>query len=312
MKPFAERLNEQIRAKATPVMVGIDPSWEQLPPELRTEVLQQYGETLGAVAAAYHTFCATVIDQVADLVPIVKFQAAFFEGIGPAGMNVLAGLISLAKHRGLLVVLDGKRNDIGNTAEAYAQGYLGTIAVGNSHLAGWGADALTVNPFLGSEGIEPFTKTAHAHGNGLFVLVRTSNPGAGKLQDLRADGKTIYQHIADWTEEWSRSAANGADYGPVGAVVGATVPAQVAELRERMPHVLLLLPGYGAQGGAAKDIAAAFDRNGLGAVVNNSRGILYAYKKPEYAGRTWQEATRQATTAMIADLAAHTPAGQLR
>jgi orotidine-5'-phosphate decarboxylase len=291
-------------------MVGLDPRWEQLPEDVRHWAVGEHGATLEAVAAAYGRFCTGVIDQVADLVPIVKFQAAFFEAAGPAGLQVLWELIRVARDAGLLVVLDGKRNDIGSTAEAYAAAYLGAATVEGARLAVWSADALTVNPYLGAEGIEPFLRTARAHVTGIFVLVRTSNPGAGRLQDLLVGDQAIYQRIADWVEEWSAAAVGEYGYGPVGAVVGATVPAQVAELRRRMPHVVLLIPGYGAQGGSAADVATAFDARGFGAVVNNSRGILYAFQEPAYAGQDWPAAVRSATLKMIADLAAHRSFGR--
>lgn len=308
-EPFFQRLSDAIRRKQTPVMVGLDPNWDQIPPDVRAAALAERGESLEAVARAYRAFCLGIIEVVAELVPVVKFQAAFFEAAGPAGMLVLAELMTAARDAGLLVVLDGKRNDIGNTAAAYAKAYLGSISVGDRQIRPWGADALTVNPFLGGEGIEPFLEEARANGAGIFVLVRTSNPGAGRLQDLHAPNKTIYQTIADWVEEWSVASAGDSPYGAVGAVVGATVPEQVVELRARMPHAYLLLPGYGAQGGCARDTAAAFDSAGLGAVVNNSRGILFAYRSEPYQNLPWRDAARAATSAMIDDLARHTPAG---
>lgn len=312
MRAFAERLTEAMRSKESPVMVGIDPQWDQLPAELRERAITQKGETLAAVASAFLAFGQVVLEKVAAKVPVVKFQAAFFEAAGPAGMFVLHELIALAKQMDLLVVLDGKRNDIGNTAAAYATAYLGQFTVGNTQVTPWGADALTVSPYLGAEGIEPFLTTATKTGTGLFVLVRTSNPGAGKLQDQSIGDATVYQTIADWVEQWSADASEGHRYGPVGAVVGATVPRQVVELRSRMPHAILLIPGYGAQGGTAADTAGAFDEEGLGAVVNNSRGILFAYKNADYANLSWQDAIAAATDAMIADLAKSTPAGKLR
>lgn len=312
MQPFGDRLCEAVRRKKTPVMVGIDPRWELLPDELRTPAVAEHGETLEAVAEAYRTFGNAVIDRVADLVPVVKFQAAFFEAAGPAGMSTLHHLMTAARDAGLLVVLDGKRNDIGSTAEAYAAAYLGRTVVGSTESTPWPADALTVNAYLGAEGIEPFLDAARRHGAGFFVLVRTSNPGAGLLQDQSLGDRTVYQTIGDWVEEWSADSLGASGYGSVGAVVGATVPEQVVELRKRMPHVLLLLPGYGVQGGGARDTAAAFDANGLGAVVNNSRGVLFAYRNAEYADRPWRDAIADATRAMIDDLAANTRAGRLR
>lgn len=310
MSRFAERLWGEVRSKKTPVMVGIDPQWGLLPPKLKKKALKEHGESLKGVCAATKTFCERVLKVVAPLVAVVKFQVAFFEVLGPRGLVMLEKLIRKARKLGLIVVLDGKRNDIGSTAAAYAQGYLGTITPDSKALTPWGVDAMTVNAFLGAEGIEPFLKTLAERDTGIFLLVRTSNPGAGELQDIAVDGMTIYQRLADWTENWSKSQAGEAKYGPVGAVVGATVPQQLAELRQRMPHVPLLIPGYGAQGGTAADVASAFDSEGLGAIVNNSRGILFAYQKnPDIA---WEKATELATHAMIDDLAVNTPAGNLR
>lgn len=301
--PFADRLNSAILAKRTCAMVGIDPQWEMLPDPIRRAAVAEHGPTLDAVAAAYLRFGTHVIDLVADLVPAVKFQSAFFEAVGPSGMQTLGVLMQQARAAGLIVILDGKRNDIGNTAAAYAQAYLGGMTIeGQTVSTAWRADAITVNPYLGAEGLKPFIQAAGSFGGGLFVLVRTSNPGAGKLQDLAIGETTIYQTIADWVEEWSAASAAQNRYGCVGAVVGATVPAQVTELRRRMRHVILLIPGYGAQGGKAADIAGAFDADGLGAIVNNSRGILYAYHDPARAGAAWQDALVAATRDMIADL----------
>ncbi|MGL4464743.1 MAG: orotidine-5'-phosphate decarboxylase [Planctomycetia bacterium] len=310
--PFAERLCEAVRLRRTPAMVGVDPFWEQLPDEVRTAAVAEFGETPEAMAAAFETFGAAIIDVAAGVAPIVKFQMACYEKCGPAGMTTLAVLSRRAQAAGLLVCFDGKRNDIGHSAEQYAAGYLGTVTVGATTTRVWGADSLTVNPYLGSEGIEPFVKTAVDHHAGLYVLVRTSNPSAGKLQDLAAGDRLIYETIADWVEEWSVAAAGGFRYGPVGAVAGATVPRQLTELRRRMPHVPLLVPGYGAQGAGAAETAGAFDADGHGAVVNSSRGILYAYKQKEYADLHWKDAAKAALAAMTADLAAHTPAGNLR
>ena len=311
-EPFADRLCAAVRRVGTPAMVGIDPQWPLLPEAVVDEAVGHDGLTLQAVARAYLSFSRQVVDLVSDRVAVVKFQAAFFEALGPAGATALHGSIAAARDAGLLVVLDGKRNDIGSTAAAYAKGYLGEVAVGQRNYRPWHADALTVNAYLGEEGVAPFLQTAKEHGGGLFVLVRTSNPGAGALQDQTlGDGRTVHQVVADWTEAWSARRLGASGYGPVGAVVGATVPEQIADLRRRMASCVLLIPGYGAQGGTAAGVAAAFDGNGLGAVVNSSRGILYAHQQPAHAGRSWQDATRAALDDMIADLRENTPAGNL-
>lgn len=311
MTTYIQRLHEAVRQKKNNVVVGLDPRFSDLPDSIR----QQHagGETnLSARAAAYEEFCLRIIDVVAPLVPAVKPQAAFFEELGPSGVLVLGHVIRAARKAGLLVICDAKRGDIGSTAEAYARGYL---AGSDPDAAPWGADALTVNPYLGKDTLQPFIDTAVERGGGIYVLVRTSNPGAGTFQDQTADGKTIYQHVAATVEELS-NATRGADpFGPVGAVVGATYPRELAELREAMPHVSLLIPGYGSQGGAGADVAAGFTEDGLGAVVNSSRGIIFAHKRKPYAEEfgdaRWEEAVKAATEEMIRDLAANTPCGKL-
>jgi orotidine-5'-phosphate decarboxylase len=219
-------------------------------------------------------------------------------------------VIAYAQQHGLLVILDGKRNDIGSTATAYAQGMLG--ADGQSP---WGADALTVSPYLGDDSLQPFIDVACQRGAGLFVLVKTSNPGGKMLQDLVADGRPIYRHVADYVERQAAATAGECGYGEVGAVVGATYPVQLAELRSAMPHTLFLVPGFGSQGGTARDVAAAFDAGGWGAIVNNSRGIIFAHSLKPYSEhfgtQRWQEAVEAATRDMIEQLRADTPAGKL-
>lgn len=261
-------------------------------------------------AAAYAAFCRGVIDVVAPLVPVVKPQAAFFEQLGPPGMMALAETIRYAEQKGLLVILDGKRNDIGSTAAAYARGLLGS-----GGQSPWGADAITVNPYLGDEGLRPFVEVATERGAGVFVLVKTSNPGGGMFQDLLADCRPLYRHVARYVEQLARETAGAGGYGAVGAVVGATYPRQLAELREEMPHAWFLVPGFGAQGGGAADVAAAFDRRGTGAIINNSRGIIFAHARSPYAEQfgaaRWQEAVEAATREMIEQLRSETPAGRL-
>jgi orotidine-5'-phosphate decarboxylase len=312
VRSFADQLCDAIVAKSTPVMVGIDPRWELLPGDVCRSALREHGETPNALASAYRSFCRSVLDVVADLVPAVKFQAAFFEAGGLPTLAVLSELIDQAKRLGLIIVLDGKRNDVGSTAEAYAQAYLGHTQIDNATFRAWPVDAITVNPYLGDDALEPFLVACDAHQKGVFVLVRTSNPGAGRLQDLSTGEQAIHQTVAHWVESWSASRTGAFGYGPVGAVVGATAPQHMAELRRRMPHALLLIPGYGAQGGTAGDVAVAFDSAGLGAIVNSSRGLAFAYLDQRFAGLKWPDAIRTATIAMIEDLAAHTAAGRLR
>jgi orotidine-5'-phosphate decarboxylase len=305
--PFADRLDAAVRRCRNPVLVGLDPRRESLP----TGILADHSDAgPEETAAAYGQFCRGVIDVVAPLVPAVKPQAAFFEELGPAGMTVLAEVIRYAQQKGLLVVFDGKRNDIGSTATAYAQGLLGS---GGQSV--WGADALTVSPYLGDDSLQPFIDVAAQRAAGIFVLVKTSNPGGRMLQDLLSDGRPLYRHVAQYVEAEAARTASGCGYGLVGAVVGATYPAQLAELRAAMPHTWFLVPGFGSQGGTAADVAAAFDAEGRGAIVNNSRGIIFAHRiKPysqRFGDRGWQEAVEAATRDMIEQLRSATPAGKL-
>ena len=250
---FVDRLAAAIQSKRTPVLVGLDPRWESLP-----EVLRGNSEQRDPVikAAAYAKFCREVIDVVAPLVSVVKPQVAFFEELGPPGFAALAEVVAYSHQRGLLVIVDAKRHDIGTTAAAYAAAYFGPQAP-------WRADALTVGPYLGDDSLDPFVSAAQADGGGLFVLVKTSNPGGKQFQDLICDGQSIYQHVAKYVEKLSAGNIGKSGYGSIGAVVGATYPEQLAELRSAMPHAWILIPGYGSQGGSAKDVAAGFDDNGL-------------------------------------------------
>jgi len=307
---FIDRLELAIRRRGTPVLVGIDPHLDLLPPNMfSAEVGNRWLLPRGKLAETVKIFCAEVLDVVASLVPIVKFQLAFFEQLGPEGMAALLELVGRARRSGLLVILDGKRCDIGSTATAYAQGMLGPESVSS-----WGGDAVTVSPYLGDDSLQPFVETAVARQAGVYVLVKTSNPGGGLFQDLMAEGMPVYRHVARWVEMQASQTKGRCGYGDVGGVVGATYREQLAELREAMPHTWFLVPGYGAQGGTPRDVAAAFDPAGLGAIVNNSRGILFAYRRREYerfGAARWQEAVEAATREMIEQLRAETPAGRL-
>ncbi|WP_286763066.1 MULTISPECIES: orotidine-5'-phosphate decarboxylase [Rhodopirellula] len=293
---FATQLNAAILRTGSVTCVGLDPRLEQLPKPLRESVSENRKDS---VAAAYTQFCCEIIDAVAGLVPCVKPQAAFFEQLGPAGMVSLGEVIAHANRAGLIVITDGKRNDIGSTATAYADAYLGSAEPGRSP---WGSDALTVSPYLGRDSLEPFVEVCDRRAAGIFVLVKTSNPGGGYLQDLSVDGKTIYQSVAELVTELNKSRLDADGYGPVGAVVGATYPEQLVELRKAMPHSILLVPGFGAQGGSADDVRAAMDSNGAGAVVNSSRHIIFAHKREEFPvtadESNWQDAVRAATVQM--------------
>jgi len=293
---YTDQLAYAVRRLSSPVVVGLDPRWEQLPAVFRAADDAPW-ETQ---ARAYEEFCNGVVDVVAPLVPAVKIQAAFFEELGPAGMSAMAAVINHAHERGLIVILDGKRNDIGSTAVAYARGYLGREA------SAWQADALTISPYLGDDSLAPFVEVAVERGGGLYVLVKTSNPGGGMLQDLRFEGRQLYRIVAQHVEHLAVETAGKCGYGSVGAVVGATYPEQLGELRAAMPHTWFLVPGFGSQGGTAADVAGAFDEHGLGAIVNNSRGILFAHSRREYAERfgtaRWQEAVEAATREMLDQL----------
>ena len=301
---FADRLANAVQQTRTPVLVGLDPRVESLPDPLRPVELKNPSEC----AEAYRRFCCGVIDAVASLVPAVKPQAAFFEELGPHGMTALADVIQYARSKNLVVVLDGKRNDIGSTATAYATGYLGEESA-------WQADALTVSPYLGDDSLSPFIEVAQARGAGVFVLAKTSNPGGRTFQDLSLDGKPLYRRVAEYIEGEAAATAGASAYGAVGAVVGATYPEQLVELRGVMPHAWLLIPGFGSQGGTAKDVAGAFDTRGLGAIINNSRGIIFAHSREPFAARfgarRWQEAVEAATLEMIEQLRSETAAGKL-
>lgn len=289
---FADRLAEAVQASGSVTCVGLDPRKSQLPASIRDNVS---ADSPDAWAAAYTQFCTEIIDVVAGRVACVKPQAAFFEQLGPAGMVSLGQVIAHARKAGLLVITDGKRNDIGSTATAYADAYLGNESP-------WGSDSLTVSPYLGRDSLEPFVEVCDARDAGIFVLVKTSNPGGGLLQDRVCDGKTIYASVAELVSELNATRVGKSGYGPVGAVVGATYPEQLAEMRSAMRGAWILIPGFGAQGGSADDVKAGFDASGLGAVVNSSRHIIFAHSRPEYKDKfgdaKWLDAVSAATDEM--------------
>lgn len=296
-KHFADRLIAAIQNKRTPLMVGLDPRWEQLPKSLTRESLNRI--PWSEQAAAFRKFCCDVIDVVAPLVAVVKPQSAFFEQLGPHGMLALSEVVDYAASKNLLVVMDAKRGDIGSTAEAYAAAFLGAKPE-----SAWGCDALTVNPYLGDDSLTPFVNSAQQTGSGIYVLCKTSNPGSRTLQEKMIDGKPVYEIVAEQIQALAKDSMGQHGYGLVGAVVGATYPEQLAVLRSRMPNTLLLVPGFGAQGGSAKDVAGAFDAAGNGAVINSSRGIIFAQSRPEYSAiKNWQTAVEQATKDSIEELA---------
>jgi orotidine-5'-phosphate decarboxylase len=288
MLPFGQRLALAVTAKKNPVCVGLDPRPSSLPERLKPAA----DATIEQIVQSVESFCNEVIDAVADLVPVVK--------LGPLGSAALHKTVRYASQRGLLVIMDAKRGDIGTTATAYANAYLGSGASGTPSYSPWGADALTINPYLGADTLEPFTQRCAASGSGVFVLVKTSNPGSNFFQDQRLDdGRTVSQKIADHVEALSVSTRSEFGYGDIGAVVGATYPDELQAMRERMPSTWILIPGYGAQGGSAKDVKLGFDSRGLGAIVNSSRGIIFAYEQSKYQASEWTTSVRNATLDMI-------------
>ena len=294
---FADRLTTAVRGKGTPLCVGLDPRWDQLPEEIR---VRHRGGTLEAMARAFEEFCLRILDVVAPLVAVVKPQSAFFEACGPAGLTALQRILRRARKHGLITILDSKRNDIASTAEAYADAaFAGTLLEDKRHPV-WEADALTVNPYLGRDAVEPFLASARKQQGGVFVLVRTSNPGAGQFQDLVCSGRPLYEHVGQAVADWSQENIGKCGLGDVGAVVGATHPAELAKLRNLLGNVLFLIPGYGAQGGSAADIAPGFLPDGSGAIVNSSRGIIACFKPGEVH---WEAAVESATREARAALA---------
>jgi orotidine-5'-phosphate decarboxylase len=298
MTPFGDRLADAVRRKGNPLCVGLDPRWESLPGAVRGRFSP---DSLDGVAGAVETFSLRILELVADLVPVVKPQSAFFEACGPAGMAALQRAIRRAKDLGLIVILDAKRGDIASTAGAYADAAFAGPRIDGRRLPVWDADALTVNPYLGRDAVEPFLVGAREADRGVFVLVRTSNPGSGMFQGLEAGGRKLYRHVAAAVAEWNRPGIATCGLGDVGAVVGATHPAELAELRAALPACWFLVPGYGAQGGTAQDLAAAFRADGLGAVVNSSRGVTFPFHPDD---PSWEQAVLSATHRAVLELAA--------
>jgi orotidine-5'-phosphate decarboxylase len=291
---FAERLAAAVRQSRSVVCVGLDPRLEQLPAPIRDSL---GSDSPDARAAAYLQFCSEIIDVVRGRVACVKPQAAFFEQLGPAGMVALGEVIRRAGSAGLLVILDGKRNDIGSTAEAYADAYLGPGTT-----SPWGSDALTVSPYLGRDSLEPLATRCDDRRAGIFILVKTSNPGGGWLQDRRSGDEPVYRAVASLVAELNQGRIGPSGYGPIGAVVGATYPDQLAELRQAMPASWILVPGYGAQGGSADDVRRALDDDGLGAVVNSSRHLIFAHRRPEFRDRYGESRWQDAVAAAVAEM----------
>lgn len=298
------KLNSLIKKTDAPVCVGLDPTLALIPPAILDKAYNQRGKTLEAAAEALWEFNKTIIDSIYDLIPAVKPQSAMYEQFGIPGLEVFKKTIDYCHHKGLVVIGDVKRGDIGSTSAAYASAHLGKVELGGTYVSPFDEDFSTVNPYLGTDGIKPFLDVCSKEGKGIFVLVKTSNPSSGEFQDRLVDGRPLYELVADKVNEWGAGLMEDG-YSEVGAVVGATYPEIGRTLRKLMPRTCLLVPGYGAQGGKAEDLKDYFNEDGLGAIVNSSRGIIAAWKKDAYAmyGQdAYGEAARKATIDMIEDL----------
>lgn len=302
-----EVLQDKIRELKNPTVAGLDARVEYVPPYILEKYIAQYGETRKAAAEAIYEFDCGLMDALAGIVPAVKPQAAYFEMLGWEGMEVLERVIRYAKEKGFYVIADVKRGDIGTTATAYAEGWLGGVQVGETFCPGFEADSVTLNGYMGSDAIKPFLKECQQRDKSLFVLVHTSNASSMELQDMVCGDRLVYKVMGDLTGRWGGTRElDKYGYNRVGAVMGATFPSDIREMREQLPHTFFLVPGYGAQGGTAEDVHYAFDRYGHGAIVNSSRGIMCAWKKTGGDGHDYQEAAKASAIAMRDDIAAYT------
>lgn len=298
------RLTARIRELNAPVVVGLDPMLSYIPEQVKAAAFAQYGETLEGAAEAIWEFNRTIVDAVQDQIPAVKPQIAMYEQFGIPGLAAYQKTVAYCREKGLVVIGDIKRGDIGSTSAAYAAGHLGHVQVGKNRFAPFAEDFATVNPYLGTDGIKPFVDVCREEKKGIFVLEKTSNPSSGEFQDRCIDGRPLYEWVGEKVAAWGEEAM-GEAYSYVGAVVGATYPKMGEVLRRLMPRTLILVPGYGAQGGKAEDLAPYFNPDGSGAIVNSSRGIIAAWKQEKYASYgalAYGEAARQAVTDMIEDI----------
>ncbi len=298
-------LVDKIKKMEAPIVVGLDPMLNYVPTFLQENAIKEQGETLEAAAEAIWQYNKGIVDAIYDIVPAVKPQIAMYEQFGIPGLMAFKKTVDYCKEKGLVVIGDIKRGDIGSTSAAYAVGHIGKVKIGNTSVAPFDEDFITVNPYLGSDGVNPFVDVCKEEKKGLFILVKTSNPSSGEFQDQKIDGRPLYEivgeHVAKWGEE-----CMGDSYSYVGAVVGATYPEMGKVLRKVMPKTYILVPGYGAQGGTAKDLAPYFNEDGLGAIVNSSRGIIAAYKQPayeKYGEEGFADAARAAALDMKQDIA---------
>ena len=298
------KLIKKIEETKAPIVVGLDPALANIPVSLLAKHISEKGETFEAAADAVWEFNKAIIDAVYDLIPAVKPQIAMYEALGLPGLAVFKKTVDYCHEKGLIVIGDAKRGDIGSTSEAYANAHIGKVKIGNTELALFDEDFVTVNPYLGSDGVKPFINVCNACDRGIFVLVKTSNPSSGEFQDKVTDGKPLYELVGKMVDSWGLESLDGS-YSNVGAVVGATYPEMGKALREIMPKAYILVPGYGAQGGTAKELAPFFNSDGLGAIVNSSRGIIAAWKKEEYkryGEAAFADASRAAVIAMKDDI----------
>lgn len=298
------QLIEKIQKTKAPICVGLDPMLSYVPEHIVKKAFDAYGETLEGAAEAIWQYNKEIIDNTYDLIPAVKPQIAMYEQFGIEGLMVYKKTVDYCQEKGLVVIGDAKRGDIGSTSAAYATGHLGKVQVGSKSYSGFATDMLTVNPYLGTDGVKPFVDACNANDKGIFVLVKTSNPSSGEFQDKLIDGRPLYELVAEKVVEWGNMSMDGT-YSNVGAVVGATYPEMSKILRKLMPHTYFLVPGYGAQGGTAADLKHCFNEDGLGAIVNSSRGIIAAYRREKYkqfGPEHFAEASRQAVIDMVADI----------
>ena len=296
------KLIANIKKTNAPIVVGLDPMLSYVPEQVQKKAFAEYGETMEGAAEAIWQFNKEIVDHTADLIPAVKPQIAMYEQFGVPGLAAYEKTIAYCQSKGLAVIGDIKRGDIGSTSAAYAVGHLGRVQVGSKTYSGFHEDFATVNPYLGSDGVKPFLDVCREEKKGIFILVKTSNPSSGEFQDRMVEGRPLYELVGEKVAQWG-SELMGDDYSYVGAVVGATYPEMGRTLRKIMPKSYILVPGYGAQGGTGKDLAPFFNEDGLGAIVNSSRGIICAYQKSEvYGPENFGDASRQAVLDMKEDL----------
>lgn len=298
------QLTAKIKKTGAPIVVGLDPMLNYVPQHIQKKAFAEFGETLEGAAEAIWQFNKEIVDKTYDLIPAVKPQIAMYEQFGLPGLAAFKKTVDYCKEKGLVVIGDIKRGDIGSTSAAYAVGHIGKVQVGSRSYAPFDEDFVTVNPYLGSDGINPFLDVCREEKKGIFVLVKTSNPSSGEFQDRLIDGRPLYELVGEKVAQWGESLM-GEEYSYVGAVVGATYPEMGKVLRKIMPKAYILVPGYGAQGGKGKDLVHFFNEDGLGAIVNSSRGIIAAYKQEVYAKygeENFADASRAAVEDMIADI----------